>query len=405
MSLRTFGGLRTSLLGCVIALLATPAAAQAASGPGLTIGPIKASHGWVVTISTTCSGSASATTVDYIRGGSKADVDHGYSGPKSSCSLSRSLRSGSLSVSWPGLAKIHVKLARSGSLRRPAALPGCRQSGAGERALRASGRISLAIHKGVFGKVSTRHVSAFADKEGSLKCSGANHSIAVNAPFGTSFAIFLSGTQPRHGDRIVSVTDSTGDQPGGGVTGFMYVELVGGRSLFDARSNLGGAVFHAKGLISGTMKFHAKPACTGQKNSRPGTLSGRLVLHDPVLGTIRLAGSQTTGAYIVKGNASEPSCGTQIPPTPSYFDGCNTDGLCSISAGTNTDTFYDATSPGTYTVTGETWSFGDGTSAPGTLDGSVQHTYAAPGTYTVTLTVYVSGGGQYTTTGTVYIDP
>lgn len=407
MSKHTLGAIRLAVLVCAAALLVAPASALAdGGGPSVTLGPIKVQHGWSVTIFAGCSSRGSSTTIDYTKGTTGQFLSHDYSGPRSTCTLSKSLASGKISLSWPGAAAIDVKLGHAGAMTHPAAPAGCRQKRADQRSLSASGHISISIHAGAFGKVSMRRANGSAALTTGLNCKATNNSIFLSASFGTNYSMFVNGTQPRRGQRIVTVSDSTGDQPATGVTGFFDAQLLGGKSLFSAASNLTKATLHGSGPVGGSLKFTAQAACPGERNSRPGTLSGELVIHDPVLGTLHFSGAQAAGVYVAKGNGTAPTCGntgTTIAPTPSFFDDCDTAGLCSVSLGTNAVTFYDATSPGSATVTGETWSFGDGTSAPGTLDGSVQHTYAAAGTYTVTLTVTVADGKQYSSTGTVYI--
>ncbi len=402
---QTLGALRAGFLICALALLAAPTAALAdGGGPSFTIGPIKVKHGWTVTISTACSPSGASTSIDYTKGSVSALLDHVYTGPKPTCSLAKSLGAGSLSLSWPSVATIDVKLGRPGRVNHPVEPRGCTVRGV-ERTVAVTGRISLSIHSGVFGGVSLRRATGFAERTTGVRCRSERSSIVMSATFGSGFALSMSGMQAPSGPRIVSIGDNQGDSPATGVSGFTEVQLTGGRSLFNAAANLSTAAIHARGIVSGSMRFKAQPACSGGKNSRPGTLTGQLVVHDPIVGTLRLGSAQATQIYIVKGTALPPTCGSDAtPPTVALSDNCSAQGTCSVSAGTNTVYFGDGTLAGSAPITGETWNFGDG-SAPistGYPGLNVQHTYAAPGAYAVTLTV-TAGGSQYTGTGTVYI--
>ncbi|HLH64645.1 MAG TPA: PKD domain-containing protein [Solirubrobacteraceae bacterium] len=401
---RVLGGV---VAACGLGLAAMPSPALADASASFTIGPVRAAHGWSATIIAQCGRDANVT-VDYSKGPADDALDHIYGGfPKPSvCSRSRSLGAGALSLSEPGLAAISVRLGSPGRLQRLAQPSGCRGGRSVYRTLVARGRIVLTIHTPAFGRVSLRSARALATSQSAIRCRQPRGGILLSASFGGQHDIFLTASRAGRGPGTVSLSVPSGDTLAGGVSGFTELEAFGGSSLFSARANLTRSVVHLRGLVSGTLTFTAQPACAGERNARPGTLGGQLTIHDPILGTVRLIGSQAAEIYMTKDGAKQPTCGAAaLPPTVSFSDSCSSPGQCSVSGATNTVYFGDGTLPGTAPITGESWSFGDGsppyqTGYPGL---NVSHTYAAPGTYTVTLTVTTAGGGSYSSTGTVYI--
>jgi hypothetical protein len=404
------------------ACLAPGIASADGGGPGsrtILIGPIRAAHGFEVTITgSACSTKHASVTVDYTRGTAKAMLSHSYGDAKAKgvCAATRSLRSGSLRARWGSMLRVEVRVVDAARrTTAPARLPNCRQRGGLTRSALVAGTIAADIHSRVFGRIHVRRARVELLRAGTVHCAPPRGGLNLQLVSGSrapapsvSNTTSLFATQPARGKR--SVTISAGqDNPGGGITGSLFASFEGGPSLFTANSNLSSAHVGAmRPLLSGGLLFHGLPACPGSANAVNGTVSGRLVLHDPVLGSVTLDTTHLLFASLTKGSASPGQCNGPgaVAPQVHFADssGCGSPGVCTISGHSNTVTFQDESSPGSASITSESWNFGDGSAAvPGTLDGQVQHIYAAAGTYTVTLTLTSSTGQTYTSTGTVYI--
>jgi hypothetical protein len=403
-------------------LAALPVVALAdGSRPGTTgfvIGPLHAKDGVTVTIygSGRCSGRTGYLSVDYSKGGARASISHSYldSKAKASCSVARNLRGGRLQVRWGSLLRISVRFTHAGAARKPTRIPDCRQFGGLDRFAQASGTMLLDIHAKQFGRIRVRSAHVLLTRSPRLKChppEASSREIDLIVDFGqgpsiSASSLSLFANQPPRGQRMLDITGFA-DHPGQGITGTVGAFFEGGASLFSAASNLSSAHVGAdRPLLTGQLKFTALPACPGSPDAVNGTLSGRLVLHDPVLGKLSIPTGTLQAASLIRGNGSPPSCngpGSQLAKA-SFGDDCNAPGICSVSGQTNTVDFYDTSNPGTQQITSESWSFGDG-SPPlaGTPGGQVSHTYTSPGTYTVTLTITTTSGQTSTATNTVYI--
>jgi hypothetical protein len=394
----------TAASASVLAMLGAVNAAAATSAPGISVGPLKGPHGYSVSIFDSSCSAAGGVTIEFSKG-SKINVTHTYAGGTTKCRVARSLRSGSVSVNWPGLATIHLSVGHAGKLRKAKPPKGCHGSDGRERTAVATGTIKITVHPGAFGKYKAHKAAASLDSYGSFACKPSGSAdIAVNGTFGP---LFLSATQPPKGPRSVLIS-GTGAPLAGGITDNFLLYAEGGSKLFTAASNLTSATVGTAGsALTGSLTFSGLPVCAGTTGAANGSFSGALVLHDPVLGSVALTGSAATNAFIQIGSAIPGTCNGSgsVQPTAGFTNICSSpDSGCSVSAGTNTDTFYDESDPGTGSITSETWSFGDGTpSVPGTVDGSVNHTYAKAGTYTVTLTITNGQGQTLTATGTSYI--
>jgi hypothetical protein len=394
-----------AILTCVAALpaLGVPGAAAASSPPAIVIGPIKALHGFALTLTGTCTPTASALTITFSNGPSQPSVSHTYAGGAAKCSVSGKLASGSLNADWKGLAAISLSAGRPGRVRP---LVGCSGSGGVQRPAIVTGTLKVTIHPGVFGRIDVHTAAASLERLGSRqKCTApARSDETVLGNFG---GVGLSATQPANGRRSVLISESA--KVTGRITDSFVLDARGGSSLFDAARDLGSAKIGGEGsALTGSLTFTALPPCAPGLSARNGSFSGTLVAQDPVLGTLMLSGAGATHASIALGAAVPGTCNGpgSTPPTARFSNFCSGPGFCSVSGANNADMYFDESDPGSGSIVSESWNFGDG-SAPvsGPVGLSVSHAYANPGTYTVTLTITDGQGLQYTTTGTAYIGP
>jgi hypothetical protein len=397
---------------CAVAAVGASTAAAAASPPGIVIGPIKVHHGFTLTLfDSSCTSVANTgdLTLEYSKGGSKLSISHDYSGGVAVCKLSKKLGSGSLTASWPGVATIKLKVKNPGKLSKPKAPPGCHGSGGTGRNAVVRGTLKVDIHTGAFGKVNAHKAPAVLDTSGNFSCKPTgNNDISLFGIFGPSPNAFVSGTQPPRGQRSVLIS-VTGAPLAGGITDEFGLYSQGASKVFNAASTLSSATIGAAApYMTGSLTFTALPPCSPGAG-RNGSFSGALVVHDPVLGVVTIAGSAATDASIALGSATPGFCNGygSSPAVPSFTDTCSVSGDCSLSdlPGSNVVQFFDSTDAGSQTVTGESWNFGDGSPAvSGSLDQTVTHTYPATvKTYTATLTVTTSAGQVLTATQPVYI--
>jgi hypothetical protein len=394
--------------------LGATSAAAATSPAGILIGPIKAAHGYSVTVAQTACppSSSSGLTIEFSKGSKlsishELSISHDYSGGASTCSVVGKLSSGFVSARWGRLATIKVRIKKVGKVKKLKPPRGCTGRVGTERRAVATGTLKIAIHPGVFGRIKVRKAAAFLQRFGTLSChpSGATD-VTVLGTFG---GLTLSATQPAKGRRSVLIS-GTGATLAGGIKDEVFLDAVGGSSLFNVAPSLASATIGKAGsLLEGSMTFTGLPACAGSPGARNGSFSGSLVVRDPVLGSLTLAGSQATDGFIAMGSAVPGQCNgpNSTPATAAFTNQCSGPGICSVSSHSNTDMFVDESDPGTQgPIKSETWNFGDGTSAPGIPVGApVSHTYAIAGTYTVTLTLIDGQGVTHKATETSYIGP
>jgi hypothetical protein len=391
---------------CASALVAVGAsnAAAVVSPPSITVGPIKASHGFSLTlIDATCSAKGSKLTIEFSKGNS-ASLAHQYLGGPSQCKLSRKLASGSLSGRWGGLANVKLAVRQPGKVIKAKTAPGCTGSGGIARSAVVTGTLKIAIHPGVFGKVSLHEAKASLNGLANVNCATPGSTgITVYGTFGP---VSLSASQPGTGPRSVLISEN-GAKPASGISDNFTLAVKGGTSVFNAAPDLSSATIGgAAPFLSGSLAFTGLPACVGSPGARNGSFGGTLVAHDPVLGTLTLVGASATTTFIALGSAFPGACNgpNAQPATAKFTNLCSGPGICS-AAGTTTDQFYDESDPGTQgPIVSEVWSFGDGSAPVSIPSGStVTHAYTKAGTYTVTLTMTDGQGVQHAATGTSYI--
>lgn len=263
--------------------------------PAVVIGPIRAQHGFLLTITDyDCrAGHTNPLQLVYTRGSSKASIGHSYFDPRGSvkCSVSRSLSAGRLDAAWGKLLRIRVSLHASGRAKSLTLPKPCSERGGSIRPAIATGTVAITIRAGALGRIHVRRAKALIERSGTVHCKptpGEQRFVYFDAPFNGAF---LGAEQPPSGPRTVQIGEP--DDPGSGVVGNVFASFSGKSSLFNAAPGFGSATIGADPpLLTGSMSFTATSPCTS--GTRTGTLSGTLVLHDPVLGALTLAGSQTS---------------------------------------------------------------------------------------------------------------
>jgi hypothetical protein len=397
---------RRALIALCAALVIRCVAATAAvaAPPALIIGPIAAHHGYRLTIQDlACSPATSNMT---LRFATRPDAPaHAYTGGGSSCRASADLSSASLDAHWGRLVTVHLRLHAVGRSRRVTPPAGC-TAGSRDRAEAAiaTGTLTVAIHRRAFGRIALTRVHAAIERLPGVRCPApAGSGWSLHASFGH---VGLGGWQTTDGARHLLVVDPD-EAPGAGVIGDMTLATVGASAFSIAPRRGTAAVGPRPPALTGGLSFTALPACAGSPEARNGTFTGTLVVHDPIFGAVTLRGTRATSAYIARTARAPGLCNgvDALPPRAAFDDSCAVDSVCAIDLGTNTATFTDDSDPGTESIVGESWSFGDGTVAPGRVGGQVRHAYANPGVYSVTLTLIDSLGHHERTTHTVYIDP
>lgn len=171
-------------------------------------------------------------------------------------------------------------------------------------------------------------------------------------------------------------------------------KVVGAQRL-TASANVTGIDFsQVRGMfVAGDSLYWSTPSNDLRKIGwAQGAQSGR-----PVAGAATVVSSPTVDAY----NWGSPRAlflfqdkdgdGPSTPPTSAFTQSC-TSLSCTFDSSTS--------SPGTGTITGRSWNFGDGTSS---TDANPVHAFPATGTYQVALTVTSSKGLSTTTTKPVQV--
>jgi hypothetical protein len=400
-----------SLTGLLLLCLA-PSGAAAAALPTVDtvqVGPVKAADGFDVYVTEqACGSSASYFQVAFVKGSSPDVISHTYTGFNATCSIERTPAGAELSADLPGVLNINVHIDKAGrALRHPGLPVGCGAPFGPELPATATGRIDVAIHTSIFGRVGASRSSAQIFSGAPQQCP------AVQSSDGRQFTadvgpFILNAVAPEHGAAVLDIFDQTEDTPAAGITGSLQLE-VGGRQAYAVTSASGSATLGAGApFTTGSLAFSPLPACPGYA-AESGNVTGTLTINDPLFGPLVISGEDASVAFSGEGTAHSGVCNGpgSDPVQPSMVTSCNlVSSDCSISAGTGAATFFDETSPGTQTITSEQVNFGDGSApVPITNYGSVQHGYTTAGTFTATLTVTDSSGTTTTSTTPVYIEP
>ncbi|HET9074681.1 MAG TPA: PKD domain-containing protein [Solirubrobacteraceae bacterium] len=388
-------------LGAALALLlalAVPQAAAAAPTSFVEIGPLKLGHFTATLFVNGCRG-ANSGTLSLDRGTRRALEDYSYTGPVN-C-VANGLTGAKLSFDWAALGSGSLKVSHLGRVRRDQLPAGCHGARGNGRPVRLSGHLNLTPARAL-GRLSQRSVGGFLGRTGRFSCAVPRAPRAVNFSAGFGPRTFMFATKPARGLRTVFLSENFA--PAQGITGVFSVNESGGPRLF-ALTRHGARIGDLGPLARGGLTITSLPVCTGANRAAHNTsLSGMITVKAPVLGTVSFSPGSATNAFLARGSALPGQCNGygSVPLTPKVDNSCSTQGLCAVSDGTNADTFYDLSNPGTQHVISETINFGDGTTGTFT-NGQVAHTYAQAGTYTATVTITTDNGQTQTTTTPVYI--
>jgi hypothetical protein len=373
----------------------------------IQIGPITAHHGFALYVDEQGCGSADPFFQVTYREGTAPDLlSHSYTGLTARCSISAS--GVTLRADLPGLINIAAEVVATGrALPHPGLPIGCGAPFGPELPGAATGRIDVAIHRQVFGRLNSNQASAQIFPGAPQQCPAVQSTSRreLTADIG---ADILDAAQPAHQSPELAIYDSNGDSPAPGLIGTLELQL-GGDRAYTLISPAGSARIGAVApFASGSLSFTALAACPGASAVNT-SVAGTYTVDDPVLGSVVLRGADASLAYTGIGDAQAGGCngpGSE-PLEPELISNCGIeDGSCSVQGQTSTVTFSDETDPGTQTIRSEQVNFGDGSPvvalAPG---GAVNHTYDEPGTYTATLAVTDTAGTTSTASTVVDIAP
>jgi hypothetical protein len=381
------------------------------------IGPLAVSGGFSLYLTgEDCGSSDPDVTLTYLSGTPTDRLSHTYTAASATCTIGARQTGARLRILIPGAIDIAVQLGAAGApLARPGVPVGCGPPAGPVRSARVTGRIDVAIHPRVLGQlaINNRDGAGAVATAAEIFTGAPQTCPAVQAPNGHVLTAdvgryILNADQPSHGAAQLDILDEGADDPAPGLSGVLGLHLSGGPALSVAAGTGSARIGATTELTAGSLHFSPLAPCAGA-SAQNGSLSGVLTIEDPVLGPQRIVGSAADSADIGLGTAEPGSCngpGSE-PLEPELVDTCDSsDSGCSVTDGGGAVTFFDETSSGTQTITGETLDYGDG-SAPVPLSpgGAVEHAYDAGGTYTATLTVTDAAGDVVSTSTAVVVDP
>jgi hypothetical protein len=289
-----------ALLSCA-AFLALPLSnAGASTGPfsEVIVGPIAAAHGFKVDVTVDCNDHGSYGQLAVTKSGHHYTLSYNYDprrGRKTTCTAAKKLGSGSMTVRWGKALSGKLKFGHAGSLK---ALyeKGCTGPLGHYRKLKGTGTLKMAIHSGVFGKLDVHSVHAEMQVyDGNPTCTGGGSGGNYTEFFANwdKFRRGVNAFRTPAGHRRVDVF-AENDTPA--VTGSMDDQFMGGSKLFSFKSDLSSAhVGSMSPLLTGGLTYTATGSCGSDHTT--GTLKGKLVVHDPALGTMRFVGKKATKMY------------------------------------------------------------------------------------------------------------
>ncbi|HWD65676.1 MAG TPA: hypothetical protein VG405_10910 [Solirubrobacteraceae bacterium] len=296
---------RLSCLCIPLTLLALPVSSAAAPGPypSVTVGPIAAAHGFKVEIFSGCNvrGAAFGELVMTKRG-RRYTLTYDYYPRKgdTTCTASKRLGSGKLSVRWGRALSGHLKFGQAGG-RKPIREKGCTGPSGHYRKVRGTGSLKMAIHTKVFGKLvihsAPAEIEVYDENPTCTPAGGAGSYTTFYAAW-DGFRRTLDASDTPGGHRITDVfaQDNSAAVAGSDVIGRVQDVFRGGSKLFSFRSDLSSAHLGSiSPLLSGGLKYTATSSCGPDYTA--GTLTGKLVVHDPVLGPLRFVGSKVSERY------------------------------------------------------------------------------------------------------------
>lgn len=394
-----------------------PVGAVIAGGESVQVGPFSVGDRFSLYVTGRgCGTNDPDFTLTYLSGSPTDRLSHVYTvtGTDASCTLGARPAGAAarLNVNVPGLVEIAVEVGDlTAPLERGGVPVGCGPPAVPERLALATGRIDVAIHPAVFGRVAL--AGAGADSDAEIFAGAPQTCPALQAPNGRELTAdigryILDADQPSVGAAQLDIIDAAVDDPGPGLAGVLSLHMSGDAALAVDAATGSARIGAATGLTAGSLSFVPLAPCAGA-SAQNGSLSGSLTIDDPVLGPQRILGAAADSAYTGEGTAVPGGCNGpgSRPLEPELISTCDSaDAGCSVTGTGATATFFDESSAGTQTVTAETLDFGDG-SAPVALSlgAALQHDYGAAGTYLATLTITDAAGDSAATVADVVIDP
>jgi PKD domain len=407
----------------------SPSAASTPAQAEVSVGPITTRPGWKLEFGYVNCGSKQGgllqgqVVVTYSkRLGGHERVGHFYSNSAGTCSLNSSLSAGHLSVHWGKALDINVKFVDPKALHGGGPPPaGCTGTTDASRKLTAAGTVRFSIHPSTLGSVKRRSVPVQAQSFGTADlCSAGNSSSGVISLGGlsksqlASLQALFDSTSVEFGfgrpvdnpnvtfdgldyakHRQLDFDDNGGDRIAKHVSAEFDLELTGGKSLLSIARKLHSATVsvHAR-EVTGTLAFHALQSCPGWPDARNGTLTGAIIVTDPILGVVRFSAARATSAGVAGPNGIPGPCNGIGRLRMRVGSNCSKIAdRCAISYNRNRVQFSDTSFDGTLHFSSERISFGDGSrSVKMQRGGVVTHTYKRPGRYRATLTAHTSSG-------------
>lgn len=284
-----------------LALLALPVSSAVASSSsstvpaGIQIGPLTVGHGYKLTIFGSCNEPDAFASVELVKAGHDYTLSHGYEYKGrggSTCKTSSKFGSGSMTLNWGRSLSGKLKFSKAGRLKR-LTFKGCKGTDGHYRSVTGTGTLKMAIHTGVFGKLSLHTVKGQLEEFNGSCGGGPSQGTTLFASWEKGVASFEAYVNAR-GKRFVEATAP--DNPTRKVRG-TAADLFEGKSLFSFHSNLSSAkVTGFDPFLTGSLKYKASSGCVNGSTS--GKLSGKLVLHDPVSGTFRFIGKKAVAPFV-----------------------------------------------------------------------------------------------------------
>jgi hypothetical protein len=386
-----------------------------AVAPNITtiiIGPLTTSTGWTAEIEYQgCGDTDGEGGVVFSKTvGVGETVNHLYSGGPAVCTISSAPSGGQVTLEWGSLLNVNVSLVNPGTPSTGSAPPGCTGLGPEVVTETATGTIQGSIHGQVLGSVNASSAPAKGETisdEAEAQQSCSPDATELDVGFGELVPEQLISADAFGSKRTIDILDLAGDTPANAIFGEFDLELSGRSPLFSfSRSLQSASVKIDSSEARGSLEFHGLAACKGYPDARNGTVTGAVTIDDPILGAVKLNGSNATDASLTGAKKNSGFCNGIGPPQAAVTNSCGKRAdRCSISRDRNNVVFVDQSYSGPDRLKSELISFGDGSKPERiTLDGLVRHRYKRPGTYKATLKLTVAGRvGTKTTHTTVYI--
>ncbi len=128
------------------------------------------------------------------------------------------------------------------------------------------------------------------------------------ATFDAARSLVITASSQSPYNPLTIITDQASDNPASGVSGTMSVTLNTPEAFtVDAGDSAAQLVAHAP-FATGVLNFSATGDCAKVSDALDGTLTGALVIVDPVFGTITYSGASAIGAAVGNADASLGTC-------------------------------------------------------------------------------------------------